>query len=330
MTSERCIPCGRPAFGRRASGFRLPPSGFRLRADFGLGIGFRGGSALLRFGGTAEAAVATRILLGFRRSRLRLAVLVDEGGVFLVAFGGEADVVELDFIHAELGYVLGEGDVVVLDRGVRGIGPDQLAVLAPRGVVLAGLDGQFGMLDDQALVAEHGDAGDGVHVLLVQEMHEFRDVMQVDVVLAEQRMFPGNGHAAVGVLDIEDDRVAADFAPVADDAESVIAAGHDAGEVDGADFKVFGDRDGVLDDGRGEDSGNDDVFVVLENVARVGFVVGGADGVGELGGRQVRGAAEVAAGDRGDSFSTLRGVDLGAGSGDAWAQEWSRSLRSSR
>jgi hypothetical protein len=65
----------------------------------------------------------------------------------------------------------------------------------------------------------------------------------------------------------------------------VIAAGHDAGEVDGADFKVFGDRDRVLDDGGGEDSGDDDVFVVLKNVARVGLVVRGADRVGQLGGR---------------------------------------------
>ena len=33
--------------------------------------------------------------------------LVGEGGVFLVAFGGEADVVELNFVGAGLGYEFG-------------------------------------------------------------------------------------------------------------------------------------------------------------------------------------------------------------------------------
>ena len=66
--------------------------------------------------------------------------------------------------------------------------------------------------------------------------------------LAEQRVLEGNGDAAVGVFDVEDYGVATDFAPVADDAESVIAGGHDAGQVDGADFEVFGDGNGLLGD----------------------------------------------------------------------------------
>src|SRR6266446_5049068 len=90
------------------------------------------------------------------------------------------------------------------------------------------------MLLDQALVAEDGDAGDGVHVLLVQEAYKFRDVVDVDLMLAEQRVLEGNGDAAVGVFNVEDYGVAADFAPVADDAESVVAGGHDAGQVNGA------------------------------------------------------------------------------------------------
>src|SRR5580698_6342772 len=133
------------------------------------------------------------------------------------------------------------------------------------------------MVHDQALVAEDGDAGDGVHVLLVDEVDELRDIMNVDLVLAEQRVLEGNVDAAVGIFDVEDDRVAADFAPVLDDAESVIAGGHDAGQVDGADFEVFGDGDGFFGDGRGEDAGDDDVFVGFENVGGVGFVVDGAD-----------------------------------------------------
>ena len=76
-------------------------------------------------------------------------------------------------------------------------------------------------------------------------------------------MLEGNVDAAVGVLDVEDDGVAADFAPVADDAESVVAGGHDAGEVDGADFKIFGDGNGFFDDGRGKNSGDGDLLAGL-------------------------------------------------------------------
>jgi hypothetical protein len=93
-------------------------------------------------------------------------------------------------------------------------------------------------------------------------------------------MLEGDGDAAIGIFDVEDDGVAADFAPMLDDAEAVIAGGHDAGQVDGADFEVFGNGDGFFGDGRGEDSGDDDWFVGFENVRRVGFMVYGADGVG--------------------------------------------------
>ncbi len=61
---------------------------------------------MLRFGGTAEAAVATwfrevscgrlnRNLAGISRRGLE-----DEGCVFLIAFGGEADIVELNLVGA--------------------------------------------------------------------------------------------------------------------------------------------------------------------------------------------------------------------------------------
>ena len=68
----------------------------------------------------------------------------------------------------------------------------------------AGLDGEFGMGDHQSLVAEDGDARDGVHVLLVQEVDELGDVVNVDVVLADERVLEGDGDAAVGVFDVED------------------------------------------------------------------------------------------------------------------------------
>ena len=123
------------------------------------------------------------------------------------------------------------------------------------------------MLDDHALVAEDGDAGDGVHVFGVQEVDELRQVVNIDLMLAEQRMLEGNVHAAVGVFDVEDDGVAADLAPVADDAKSVIAGRHDAGEVDGADFKILGDGNGFFDDGRGENSGDGDLLAGFQDVA---------------------------------------------------------------
>jgi hypothetical protein len=118
---------------------------------------------------------------------------------------------------------------------------------------------------------------------MVQEPHELGHVVNINFVLAEQRVLEGNVDAAVGIFDVEDHGVASDFAPVAYDAESVVAGGHHAGEVDGADFKILGDANRLLGDGRGEDSRDDDRLVGLENVAGVGFMIRGADGVGELG-----------------------------------------------
>src|SRR5260370_17511455 len=113
------------------------------------------------------------------------------------------------------------------------------------------------MVVEQGVVGEDGDAGNGVHVLVVHEADELRDVVNVDLMLAQERMLEGDGNAAVGVFDVEHDRIASHFAPVADNAKSVIAGGHDAGQVDGAGFEVFGDGDGLLDDGRGGNSGDD-------------------------------------------------------------------------
>src|ERR1700683_100014 len=165
------------------------------------------------------------------------------------------------------------------------------------------------MLDHHALVTEDGYAGDGVHVLGVQKVDELRQVVNVDLVLAEQRMLEGNGHAAVGIFDIEDHGVAAYFAPVADDAESVIAGGHNAGEVDGADFKIFGNGNGFFDDGSGQDSGNGDLFAVLQNVAAA-IAIQLADGFGQFRGSQVGSAVQILVGDGGNAFAALRRIDF--------------------
>ena len=80
-----------------------------------------------------------------------------------------------------------------------------------------------------------------MHVLRVQEVHELRQVVNINLMLAEQRVLEGNVDAAVGIFNIEDHGVAADFAPMADDAQAVVAGRHDSGEVDGAHFKILGD-----------------------------------------------------------------------------------------
>src|SRR5690349_12916817 len=98
---------------------------------------------------------------------------------------------------------------------------------------------------DQRFVPEDSNAGDGVHVLLVQEVHELGDIVDVNLVLAEKRVFEGDVDASVGVLDVEYDSVPSNFTPVLDDAEAVVARGHDSGEVDGADLEVLGDGDGL-------------------------------------------------------------------------------------
>src|SRR5580658_103551 len=173
-----------------------------------------------------------------------------ELGIFLVAFSGEADVVKLHFIDSRLGYELGQGYVVVLHLRVRGVGPDQFAVLAPGLAGAVRLDRQFRMGGDQMLVAEHGDASDGVHVLGMQEVNELGQVGNIVALSGGQRMVKGDVDDAVAILDIEHDRVAANFAPVLDDAHSMIAAGHDAGQVNGADFEISCNWDSLLYNGR--------------------------------------------------------------------------------
>ena len=105
---------------------------------------------------------------------------------------------------------------------------------------------------------------------------------------------------------------------MADNAKSVIAGGHDAGQVDGADFEVSGDGDGLLDDGRGENSGDDYAFVGFEDIGFMVWVrlpVDLADGLGELRGGQVRRLVQIPMRDGGDALATLRAVYLGAGGG---------------
>src|SRR5215472_8853582 len=231
--------------------------------------------------------VAARCWFG----NFRLILLVDELRVFLVAFGGEADVVKLDFIDSKLGYVLGESDVIILNFRVRGIGPDELAVFTPSGVIAARLDGEFGMRYHQALVAKNSDTGDGVHVHAMQEVHELGHIVHVNLVLTEQWVIEGNRHTAIRVFNIEDHGIAANRTPFANNAQSFVAGSHHSREIDGADFEVFRNRKALFADGGREYSGYDDDFVGFQNVRGVRLMVSGANGRRQLGGRQIRSLA---------------------------------------
>ena len=61
----------------------------------------------------------------------RMLGLEHEAGIFLIALGREAHIVKLNLVHARLGRLLGQSDIVFLHLGLRRVGPDQLAVFPP-------------------------------------------------------------------------------------------------------------------------------------------------------------------------------------------------------
>src|ERR1035441_7838011 len=114
------------------------------------------------------------------------------------------------------------------------------------------------------LIAEDGDASDGVHVFGMEEVNELGQVGNIVALPAGQRVVEGDVDDAVAILDVEDDRVAADFAPMADDAQSMIAARHHPGQVNGADFEISCNWDRFLYNYGFENSGDDDLLSGLD------------------------------------------------------------------
>src|SRR5215475_13058549 len=100
----------------------------------------------------------------------------------------------------------------------------------------------------------------------MQEAGKLGHVANVDVLASGERMVERDVYAAIAVLDVEDHGIAADFAPVLDDAYPVVTSCHDAGQVDGANLEIFGDRDRLLDDGRRQDSWHDQLLPCLQVV----------------------------------------------------------------
>src|SRR5271157_3975513 len=132
------------------------------------------------------------------------------------------------------------------------------------------------------LITEDGDASDGVHIFGMQEANELGQVGNIVALSAGQRVVESDVDDAVAILDIEDDRVAADLAPMADDAQSMIAACHYPGQVNGADFEISCNWDSSLYNRRFENSGDDDLLSGFEEDSLT-VVVGCAEGFGQFG-----------------------------------------------
>src|SRR5580658_1756018 len=128
-------------------------------------------------------------------------------------------------------------------------------------------------------------------------------------------MVEGDVDYAVAVLDIEDDGVAADLAPVADDALAVFAASHDSGEINGADFEIACNWDRFLYNWRFKNSGDEDLLPGFQEDPLT-VVIGIADGFGQFGRGEVFRALQILAGNGGDALSALGNVNVGAGRGD--------------
>src|SRR5713226_9417032 len=235
-----------------------------------------------------------------------------EGSVFLIALGGKANVVELHFVDSGLSYELGECNVIVRDLGVRGVGPDQLAIFAPRLAGAVRLHREFRMVRDQMLIAKDGDASDGVHVLRMQEANELGQVGNIVALSGGEGVVEGNVDDAVAILNVEYYRVAADFAPMADDAHPMIAARHHPGQVNGADFEISCNWDRFLYNCGFENSGDDDLLSGFEEDP-LPVVVGFADGCGEFQRGEVFCSLQIFACDRREAVSALGDVKIRAG-----------------
>src|SRR5579862_1811233 len=167
------------------------------------------------------------------------------------------------------------------------------------------------MLGYQTLIAEDGDAGNGVQVFGVQEVNELGQVVNINLMLAEQRVFEWNGHASVGILDIENDSIAADLAPVPNDAQSVIAGSHDPGEINGAHFKIPRHGDALFRDRYRQDAGDSDLFASFQDIARSYRLVRRANRLSELGRGEIRGELQIMASHSGNAVAAPGRVKRG-------------------
>ena len=94
-----------------------------------------------------------------------------------------------------------------------------------------------------------------------------------------QGVIKSDVYDAIAILNIENHGIAANFAPVADDAHPVIAASHHSGQINRAHFEISCNRDGFLYNWRSENSRDNDLFTGLQENS-LAIVIGFADGIG--------------------------------------------------
>src|ERR1700674_2563495 len=135
---------------------------------------------------------------------------------------------------------------------------------------------------DQMLIAEDGDASNGMHVFGMQEANELGQVGNIVALSGSQRMVEGDVDDAVAILDVEDDGVAADFTPMADNAHSMIAARHHPGQINGANFEIPCNWDSLLYNRPFENSGDDDLLSGFQEDA-LAVVISFSNGSGQFG-----------------------------------------------
>src|SRR6266436_1567030 len=149
----------------------------------------------------------------------------------------------------------------------------------------------------------------------MQKANELGQVGNIVALSGGEGVVEGDVDDAVAILNIEYDRVAADLAPVADDAHPMIAARHHSSQVNGADFEISCNWDRFLYNCGFENSGDDDLLSGLEEDP-LPVVVSFADGCGEFRRGEVFCSPQIFAGDRREAVSALGEVKLGAGGRD--------------
>jgi hypothetical protein len=120
----------------------------------------------------------------------------------------------------------------------------------------------------QSLITEDRNASDGMHSLRMQEMSELGHIVNVNVLPSGKRVIERDIHAAVAVFDVEHHGISAHFAPMLDDADTVVTARHYTRKIDGPYFEILRYRDRFLDDRRGQNAGHQNLLSSLQIVRR--------------------------------------------------------------
>src|SRR5215472_13775290 len=241
-----------------------------------------------------ELAVGAIQEVGDHDITLQFRILLEsELGVGLVALSGEADVIELDLIYTRTGDIFRQSQVVILNLQVGDVSPHQFSVFAPRLVEAARLDCQSAVILGDVVIAEERLAGDGMHVERMNEADKLWQVADgIALQLACQRVIERNVDTAVAILDVEHYGVASGFTPATDDLNAFRATSGRAGQINGANLFILGERTALLDDRLRLHPRNQRLLILLETCLTA---IRLADRLFELRYRHVRGVGEILA-----------------------------------